>query len=427
MKNEERFFRDITDALHAHEDAYIDGAWETFLQKKKRRRFPVYIRLAGAAALLLLLGYAALLYVPKSAQKKSQKYQAKTITRPHKNIPKTIIDNESLTNSEVTTPKNNREELSLASAIDNREKTKPFPASPDVSKSFETPFKSLTTDSVNIAVNNPSKQEPVVNSQPAKTEIATTDVIVRNAMQYNKSARLNYDSLAGLKKPEKTSTKNPTSNKVLSYALQLSPSVGNEKMNFGTGVELGYKLSKNFSVSAGIGYSYINAGANRGTSIPNATLSNAFNSYAASPSSNTATATSQSQSVKGVTLALSGLEVPLSFQYKTAGGLYFSAGVAAMSIIGNNLSYNYLNNRAESVASANGLSKDIRIVSEVSTQKSTENIRGYVGFYTFSAGKKINIGCTQLKFAPFVKIPFTGVSSEKIQLLHGGVQLGIGF
>lgn len=426
MKNEEQFFGDITDALHAHEDAYIDGAWESFVERKKRRRFPLYIKIASAAALLLILGYAALLYVPNSAQKKSQKYQAKTIIRPHQGDQKTVAE-EGETNINATPAENDWKEDEPAIITNNLKMPKPSPNSPNKNKGFED----YNSDSTNIVANNiaatnniPAK-EPAVITQPVNIEPIVSENIAANIKRYNRNERLSYDSLAGLKKTEKTPVKSTLNTRAISYALQVSPSVGNEKLNFGTGVEVGYKLNKHISVSTGIGYSYINAGANRGTAITEGTYSNVANSYYASPSSNYATGTSQN--VKGVRLALSGLEVPLSFQYKTAGGLYFSAGVAAMSIIGNNLSYNYLNNRVESVPSTNGLSTDIRIVSEESTKQSTENIRGYVGFYTFSAGKKLTIGHTQLKFAPFVKIPFTGVSSEKIQLLHGGVQLGIGF
>ena len=425
MNNEERFFSDITDSLHAHEDAYIDGAWEAFVDKKRRKRFPLYIRMAGAAALLLILGYAVLLYVPQSTQKKSRKYQAKNIIRPNQTNPKTSVDKEGLTDITGITPPSINKKNSLTINNRNEERPKPLFYDPVEKYGDGVPVKTYTTDSSSIAFNNLSKTVPVSDDQPTKSESSLPDVVSTNIKRYDKNARLNYNSLAGLKKPEKTPAKSAASNKALSYALQLSPSVGNERLNFGTGVEVGYKLSKNFSVSTGIGYSYINAGSNRGSLTPEATYSNVSNSSSASPSSNYSSGTSQT--VKGVRLALSGLELPLNFQYKTSGGLYFSAGVAAMSIIGNNLSYNYLNNRAESVASANGLTSDIRIISEESTKQSTENVRGYVGFYTFSAGKKITIGRTQLKFAPFVKIPFTGVSSEKIQLLHGGVQLGIGF
>jgi hypothetical protein len=258
-------------------------------------------------------------------------------------------------------------------------------------------------------------------------------VVKTEPKRYDRGAqRLNYDSLANLNKPKPRTTDEKKS-KNLSYAVMVSPSVGNQKMNFGTGVEVAYNINKNISVSSGIAYAYVNAGSNRNSTLEatqNRSLQGYNSSFSTSASaSNTLSfdAPGSSQSVKGVKLALSGLEIPLSFQYKTKGGFFVNAGVSAMSVIGNDLSYNYINNRAVSTPSGSGLANTISVITEESTQKSNEKLKGYVGFYTLSAGKKINIGRGKLNFAPFIKIPFSRVSSENIQLMHGGVQLGFGF
>ena len=104
-----------------------------------------------------------------------------------------------------------------------------------------------------------------------------------------------------------------------------------------------------------------------------------------------------------------------------------SAGVSAMSVISNDLSYSLISSRAVSLSSGNGSANTISVTTNETTAKSNEKLTGYVGFYTLSAGKKLNFGRGKLNFAPFIKIPFSGVSSENIQLMHGGVQLGFGF
>ncbi len=98
-----------------------------------------------------------------------------------------------------------------------------------------------------------------------------------------------------------------------------------------------------------------------------------------------------------------------------------------MSVIRNSISYDYLNSRTISTSSGNGLSPTISVITEKTTQQSAETVNGVIGFYTFSAGKKVSFGKGKLNLAPFIKVPFNRVSSENLQLMHGGVQLGFGF
>src|SRR5689334_11380195 len=82
MKNENRFFSEIEDVLHSHEDAYMEGAWESFVAKRKRRRGLVWFRLAGAAAALLLFSFvAAQFFIAKPKQEHS--YQTKVPVKTH--------------------------------------------------------------------------------------------------------------------------------------------------------------------------------------------------------------------------------------------------------------------------------------------------------------------------------------------------------
>ena len=446
MKDEKDLFYEIENVLHAHEDAYVPGAWEEFVKKKKRRPGVIYLRLVAAAAVLLFLGYATWLFKPSTPVDK-ENHQTKNTTKPPYIYPETNPGHDSLAiKTPVVAKKNGGDRAPgplplttspqpwVAEQVLNRkaveeaiagatkiEDTKKSAGSTNIAEAVK-----LKTDSTTVA------NAIQVSKNTADQSFVTKDapvVVKTEPKRYERGAqRLNYDSLADLNRP-KPFAPDKKKDKNLSYALMVSPSVGNQKMNFGTGLEVAYNINKNFSVSSGIAYAYVNAGSNR-NAIPGDASKNyslqGYNASYATPSSSSFSSAS-TQNVKDVKLALSGLEIPLSFQYKTKGGFFVSAGVSAMSVIGNDLSYNYINNRAVSVQSANGLANTISVITEETTAKSNEKIAGYVGFYTLSAGKKLSFGRGKLNFAPFIKIPFSGVSSENIQLMHGGVQLGFGF
>lgn len=448
MKDEKDLFYEIKDVLHAHEDAYVPGAWEEFVKKKKRRPGIIFMRIAAAAAILLFVGYVAWLFVPLKPD--TEDHQTKNTTKPPYNYPKNNLGHDSLIANHAAVPqKNTGGNLTTATPLTaikppvaNQAPSSQkaiYPLLPENNKA-DKPNKPIAADNIaEIVISKKDSTAVVTNNQPSNNIDAPSvikpdlpAVVKTEPKRYDRGAqRLNYDSLANLNKPKPLATDKKKSQN-LSYALMVSPSVGNQKMNFGTGVEVAYNINKNFSVSSGVSYAYVNAGSNRNAAPVEASQNYSLQGYSSSFSTKAADATSlsaarSSQSVQGVKLALSGLEVPLNFQYKTKGGFYLSAGVSAMSVIGNDLSYNYISNRAVSTPSANGLTNNISVITEETTQKSPEKLTGYVGFYTLSAGKKLNFGRGKLHFAPFIKIPFTRVSSENIQLIHGGVQLGFGF
>ena len=50
-----------------------------------------------------------------------------------------------------------------------------------------------------------------------------------------------------------------------------------------------------------------------------------------------------------------------------------------------------------------------------------------MGFFNFSAGKKQAFGNVNLNIGPFVKVPFSSVSIERIKLLQGGIKVSVDF
>lgn len=441
MENEDNFFREIEDTLHSYEDAYPVGAWEDFREKRKRKRAILFFRLGSAAAVLLFLSYAIVQFINKEAIS-TQIAQTKSISRQQKNNilqPKTgITKNDEL----ITSKKGNEQNKNNPTAplkIADKEYTSSHVsvthhhiiAPAKVSDKAAVVQKTIIAGKDNLFTANmvvPGKPTDITtnankatdtNTVKAITRVTTTNPIAQNDIKnqsdikrYTGSTRSVYDSILNInKKPDnKLAAAAKKSGKNLSYGVVVSPALGNQKFNFGTGVEVAYKINKNLFVSSGIAYSSLNATGGGGKL------------NAAAPGS----ATSGSD----VNLQVAGFEVPIGLQYRTDNGFYVSAGIVAMGVTNNSLQYNYITQTTAAVAmpDAAGLTQNsLRIVNEPKTEQSKEKIQNYLGFYMMSIGKKKKIGNNQFTFGPFVRIPFGAVSSQKISLFQGGVTLGLGF
>ncbi|MES2379166.1 MAG: hypothetical protein V4553_21420 [Bacteroidota bacterium] len=431
MENEDKFFGGIEDTLHSYEDAYPAGAWEGFSEKRKRRKAIVlFFRFGTAAAVLLFLSYFAIQFIRKEPVA-TQITQTKPISREQKNTilqPKPEINkNDGLvtSNKAVDQNKNNQTEPTIDAnkqhiATTNKDIVttvnelakagtvqKPIVAAKDNPVIANVAVPDKTAD-----VNNNANKAAGADSVKAINSVTTTNVIAHTEVKkYNGPSKSVYDSIFNNKTNSKVAVITAKKNeKNLSYGVVVSPALGNQKVNFGTGVEVAYKINKNFFVSSGIAYSSLNATGSDG-------LLNA-----AAPGAAT--------SGRDVSLQVSGFEVPIGLQYRTDNGFYVSAGVVAMGVTNNKLEYNYVAQTTAAVPTLNaaGLTQNsIRVVNEKKTEDSKEKLNNYLGFYIFSVGKKKKIGNNQVTFGPFVRVPFGAVSSQKISLFQGGITLGLDF
>ncbi|MDB5002412.1 MAG: hypothetical protein JWQ34_637 [Mucilaginibacter sp.] len=424
MKNESNFLNEIEDTLHAYEDAYVPGAWEVFQQKRKRRRMAMlFFRVGAAAAVLLLVGYGAMqLFAKQDAsmqlmQTKNKIHQpfVKPLKSGDENITagNTIgIDKGVMHNYRDTIrPMQTWTKHNTAKSIQNLARYAPAnqPAT----------YKDSTTLIVNnkaVKPNNAFKvgeklAVAIDTARPVKTAagVVPGSVFANNETEKHKADNKPvYDLLVKSKtnqqlSPVKTKTKSVT------YAVIVSPALGNQKVNFGTGVQVSYHFNNNLSISSGLAYSSLNA-----TSAGNP-------------------GTDPHKKVQQVDLALSGFEVPIGLQYKTNNGFYVSAGVVGMSVLNNHLSYNYLTESTITAAASTNASgtgpslQYLSVVTQQKTEESKEKINNYMGFYILSIGKKKAVGRNQINFGPFLRVPFGAVSSEKINLMQGGIHLGFEF
>jgi hypothetical protein len=427
MKNEDKFFTGIEDTLHAYEDAYVPGSWEAFQQKRKGNRMGMLLRLSSAAAVLLLLSYVAFQFYAKSPVPVQLVQHKKDVQQPQAN-PSSSPVQQTLPHVKESTeinPQNNdlivgsKTAKQVAPAIatakpnytDNSNYKKETFNSPVIVKPDSTiiatnklPVK--TNDVVNPVQNPVTQNDAVTKPLP---DVAPDKVIANNdTRKTTGAAKSVYDSLVNSKSSKTVAAADKkTTDKNISYSIMVQPSVGNQKFNIGTGVEVSYKITDKISINSGIAYSSLNA-----------------------TSSGSANGARLGQ-VQNANLQVSGFEVPIGVQYKTTSGFYVSAGVMGMSVTNNSLAYSYIGQSAVTMAMVDkqGLSySGLTAVTENKVEESKEKVANYLGFYILSAGKKKAIGKkNNVSFGPFLRVPFGAVSSEKIRLVQGGIHLGLGF
>ena len=372
-EQEKAFFKQIEEVLHQHDEAYALGAWEEFdaNRKKNKRKWPMYIW-AAAAAVLLLLGFGLFEITnrdkpynnPALVKNRNEKGKLKEEKEMVKQLP---VKNEAGNSLIANTPRN---------LVD--------PVLPQVDEL--------------IALVKPNQQpENVAIATTAKDTIITTLVV----KSVNKPV-IKYDSLVNrnrvVVKDEKTTSK-------LTYSLVVSPSLNDKKVNFGGGMELFYQLGNRLSVSGGLMYTALSAKSD-GKSL-----------------------VATGNKPQGANLAVSGIELPLGIKYQTNSGFYAAAGVSALGLLNNQLEYSFLEEKTviQTAFSAGVATEVFTVVSERKTENSIAPLNNYMGFFNFSAGKKQTFGNVNLNIGPFVKVPFSSVSTERIKLLQGGIKVSVDF
>lgn len=383
-EQEQGFFNQIEDVLHTHEETYELGAWEDFdaNRKKSKRKWPLYMW--TAAAVILLVASFALVEFTKTTELQN----TSTFAKDKDQAPNLKKDMDvSAEEQEMDMLPSEPTERGLIARVFSR-----TPAASDV----ELPVQQHVA-----AMEKTTQQTENVVSAAAVVAMDKTTTVLKQD-KFSPVAAGAYDSLMNNKA---TLTAADKSDKKLTYSLVVSPSLSNQKMNFGAGMELSYAVGKRVSISSGLMYTAINA-KSKGQSF--------------------ATANSTAQ---GANLAVSGIELPLGIQYQTNAGLYASAGVSAVGLINDKLEYSYLQENTVTRTEFNaGIATEVlQVVSERKTEKSIDPINNYMGFFNFSAGKKQAFGKVNLNIGPFVKVPFSSVSSEKINLLQGGLKISVDF
>lgn len=390
---QEIFFKKLEDTLKNYQDSYQPGAWEEFdlNRKQKRSRWPIYY---WAAASILILVACALFLINSTKQLKD--HQQQLLTKIPQS-PKKITDHPKPLHGDDLMSTTEKQVLPLAIKISNNHEI----SNKLKLKTGHVIFSLVATDSV---VKNNSAQGEIAFNSPINTEVLNdqkepTGVYIKKFPSDLPVLAGSYDSLTN--HGPKTIVKSPK----LGYALVLAPSLGHQKLAMGAGVELSYPLGSSFSINGGVLYSSF---------------------YAQSDKNGTGNGANQTSQVS---LSISGIEVPLGLEFRNQSGFYASAGISALGLIDDKLTYSFFQERiiSQTTVVAGQATEVFKVVSEKKVEKSKESINDFMGFFNFSAGKKQKIGDINLNIGPFLKVPFNSISSERIKLLQGGIRVGVAF
>jgi cytoskeletal protein RodZ len=434
METEDKFFGRIEDTLHSYEDVYPVGAWEDFRKERKRRRgIVLFLKLGSAAAVLLFLSYFTIQFFNKDtitnqfAQTKPTSRQQKDNTvqlKPGTNKDDALVSSHKVIDKDkINEPEKQVETVQKPAIVTHIAKITPIKENPLIKETVAQHPVTIVKDNPVIAnvvvpdktidVNSSnSKAMSADTARPVNSAVTANVIVQTEVKKYTGSTKSVYDSIVNSNRPvtPRAATIAKKSEKNLSYGVVVSPALGNQKVDFGTGVEVAYKINKNFFISSGIAYASLNA-AGSNNNLYAATAGNAAGG-------------------KDVTLQVSGFEVPIGVQYRTDNGFYISAGIVAMGVTDNKLQYNYVAQTTaivQSFDSSNMLTSAIQVVNEKKTEDVKEKLNNYLGFYMMSIGTKKKIGNNQFTFGPFMRVPFGAVSSQKINLFQGGIKLGFEF
>lgn len=409
MENKD-LFSEIRDAAQAWEEPYEQGAWEDFSREHKRRRgLVIFWRYLGVAAMFLFLLLGGLLY----------NHQPE-INNAHKQLTSNSPQKKPLKSSPVLTDTKLSKNITMANALHTTNKNNTVAGA--VQAQIVSSKKLINAHIVNlpdtikdkrIVIN--TKSHPKLRNNNHLQTLTSPDTVNTGTTKNNTSLHIIavapvkkiplgshslYDSLTNHIAEDKKKI-----NHNLTYALAINPSVGNKKVSFGAGLEVFYPVNDRLSLGSGLGFASLHAETENSGS-------NAITQ------------------VQGSNLDINGIELPINFKYQVNGGFYVNAGISAVAILNNQLAYHYFTPTTQTITQFDGKGSPheaIQLASAKSTEQSKEHLGHYIGFYTFSAGKKQTFGKGQLNFGPFIKVPFNPISSQNIRFTQGGFSVSVSF
>ena len=138
--------------------------------------------------------------------------------------------------------------------------------------------------------------------------------------------------------------------------------------------------------------------------------------------------------MSGAQASMSGIDIPLELQVKASKRIYARLGVSAYAIISQQqtLEYSEQKSKVNTYVEPDGTMRTETVTTiEVSAESVPEEKlkqNKLVGLYNFSVGyqQKITKRNT-LSFEPYVKIPVSGYSEQKLNLVQGGLRLKVDF
>ena len=386
MKNSQKeLINYIRDSLRDHEEPYVLGLWEDFNRKEKDRSFPLFRY--GAAAIIAFVGLYVLLSPESNFFHPAEKQLKQIVAQQH--IKSNNKGNER-TNNQFVYPQNT--DKRTASLI----KRPVLKKSIFTEDSATTSRNSSALGHMDLTIESrdtmTGKYNPLI--PPSNKEINDQIATIRKELWETDGIELSARTVK---------------DKKWDFNIHLSSSVINNT-NASAGIQIGYELSANVTVSSGVSVGMLNATTKSNQSF------------------------STNKRLESTDIRLTGVEIPFEIKYSISSQLYTSVGMSSFAVLNDNRTNNYIEQKTitESVQVVPGQfnTKTSVIEHEVAEKAlpSTFDNTDHVGFYSFSIGYKNKISKkNSISIEPFIKIPARGLTDSNLKLDNGGLRVKIGF
>ncbi|MBP9018873.1 MAG: outer membrane beta-barrel protein [Bacteroidales bacterium] len=383
-----------------HEESYVEGAWENFVLKQRRRRRTLFLRISSGAAACLIFGLALLLI--NSEQSIVQNKSRSIIVENEKKLPvePTIKQNFLIRNPAIS---------------EEAKKT-------DIFANGHNSIEVITIkhDTLNIIRDSLQSQSPKLiteNKESTKEKEVASENASANKKERNDTEYVDKNIL------EQRSAQNQDireKRKKVLIGLNLSPGINStstaSSFNLSGGVNFEIKLLPKLSLTTGLQIEHQTIESNNsieGGAIP----------------------------ANRLIAELTNLDIPVNitwrFLSKMSGenreSFYFSAGVSSLAYLGERYTHTmYKQELSESVTMiATGTQKTYKL-----NNVSTTSERKEEPFNAFDVAGRINLmfgferplsSHLYLQIEPYIKIPISGLASENLRYTTSGITCKISF
>ncbi len=394
MDNEEKELKGkIIQALSEQEEEYIPGAWENFVRKRNRRRRIVFIRYSSAVAASLFLGWLILGTPGINNQKDGDLLSSKPSI--------SVVDSAKPDTGQIDETLILSDDKSKAVAV----------------KIFA---EKITVDKVNvekikekeIAAEKGKEEIISVIEKPKEvtaisdTTTVTKEMAISESVQKNVSTEKDYRAI------------NPRAERKVRFGINVAPGMSatssGSSFNYSGGVNLDIAITSNLQISTGVQIehqSVVSKSSGYNSAIP-------ADVYRAE---------------------LVNLDIPINITWNVASGksgsYYISGGISSIAYLSEKYSTTTYRQELKEFATTAAVGSEDNKTYRLEQVKTT-NTRSVPSAQVQDLAGRINliIGFKReltpglsLHIEPFLKIPVTGMASEKLRFTTSGVTCKISF
>ncbi|PKO97532.1 MAG: hypothetical protein CVU12_00680 [Bacteroidetes bacterium HGW-Bacteroidetes-7] len=406
MKDKRDIGEIVKSSLAEQEEGYVEGSWERFNLKQRRKRLLLIRNISAgvAAAVLLVLVVAALLYTPVG-----------------ENLPATAQNEKTTNKSEsvtvVSKPLHNETKLSEntdRTQDENNTGVKPVKSKTNLKASSDhSGVKSLISKSESTEVKKSVQNNEITDitvKEQIDSSLATTPPKTAEETQKHVPATVSSRTAFALSENERHDRK-------VRFGINVAPGMSSatdgSALNIGGGINLDIALAKNLDISTGVQIEYRDIE----TAVDNRPGMSA---------------------VQQTSYNMTNLDIPLNITWKFKNSrtesYYISGGFSSLAYLGENYSTTSYSQDLQSsiVYGTSGEENTVYKLVDVRTTTversepfSSFDVAGRLNLmvgYSKSISPKLN-----LHLEPYLKIPLSGMGSKNMRFTTSGITCKISF